>query len=916
MANEQSTINSGFLNRLIFYFTYSLRNIRRGGRWIALAIFCIAAGVATIVALRGLGLSIAESLVSTVREDNKGDILVQRETDNAPDFALSLGSQDVEFFAPYELDKFASFAAQNNLQMTQFSSGGAVQIAGQSGGLVATSQFAVTYLIDPETYPVIGEVRVVEPQGVAFADLFTGGTDIVISENMAQSQNLGIGGEVRIARSDEIFIVRGIVGVESEAGINNPFAAFFGFAYLDLATAQQTIDEGIGINRVSFAYPEALTYDEGEIEEDRIRALGFNRRNTYIETAGELLEVREDISTVLGDFIVILGLGALLIGGVGILNTMLVLVRRRTNEIAALKTFGLKGRQIALLFLAEGILLGLIGSVIGCIAGVLLGGFVNQFGEQFIQQSLSWKIYPEALLYGMTLGMATTIIFGLAPILTALQIRPAIVLRPNEGNFATLGIIQTLILVLVITILLGLIVGQIVQPTFGLTSSFNAQDAYLWSVIGVAIALGILGLLTLILWILVWVIGKLPAFGWVDLQLALRNMSTQRTRTATTLLALSAGMFALSSITFVGEGTRQLLNEILSNSFGGNVLAIPIQPAFDSRLVNLTERGLNRALLDVEGVQGRTVISLYDPELVAINGQPIPDIDIDETNILDDAVTAPLAYQNFSIWDSENLNMMDDVFNIVSGRNILPEDRGQRVLIGAADSAAILGIEIGSTITYDINGRNIDFIVIGLYDRGSILGQGGSTVAPESVEGLDNPIFQFYAFEVDQENVPQAVAALSSLVVPPTVALDVRFIDSLVSRFIAQFAAIPTIVGILSLFAAAIIMANTIALSTLERRRQIGILKAIGLKSNRVLRVMLIEATLIGLLSALLGIGLSQVGLWVFTELTGQVIPLPRSAQIVAVILLISAMVIAWVSTFLSANIAVRERVMNVLRYE
>jgi ABC-type antimicrobial peptide transport system permease subunit len=238
------------------------------------------------------------------------------------------------------------------------------------------------------------------------------------------------------------------------------------------------------------------------------------------------------------------------------------------------------------------------------------------------------------------------------------------------------------------------------------------------------------------------------------------------------------------------------------------------------------------------------------------------------------------------------------------------------VLIGNVDSADALGITIGSTITYRVSNQNIDFTVIGLYDRGSIIGTGGAILAPDAVAGVANPIFQFYAFDIELVNVPQAVTELSAVIVPPTVALDVRFIDSLVGRFIAQFAAIPTIVGILSLIAAAVIMANTIALSTLERRRQIGILKAIGLKSGRVLRVMLIESTLIGLMSAGLGLGLSQLGLWLFTYFTGQVIPFPRSAQVVALVLVIAAVVISWVSTFLSANVAVRERVMNVLRYE
>lgn len=917
LNNEKSPVNIGFINRMIFYFTYGFRNIRRGGRWTILAIFCIAAGVATVVALRGLGLSIAESLLSTVRQDNKGDIAIQRDTRDGPDFALLRGTQDVDYFRPDEIQALQAYATENDIDMAMFTTGGAVQIAGQNNGIISTSQFIVTYLVDSSSYPVLGDIRVLEPAGVAFSDLFTGSADIVISENMAQSQFLSVGDEVRVARTEAIFTVRGIVGVEAEAGITNIFASFFGFAYIDIGTAQQLIDPDIGINRVSYAYPAALTLDQAQDEREAIQdAVGFSRRNTDVDLAANLSETRQEIATVLGDFIVILGLGALLIGGVGILNTMLVLVRRRTGEIAALKTFGLKGRQIALLFLAEGILLGFIGSVIGCLAGVLLGGFVNQFGEQFIQQDLPWRIYPQALVYGMTLGMATTVIFGIAPILTALQIRPAIVLRPNEGKFERLGILQNIALMLLITVLLGLVVGQIVQPTFGLASSLTPQDAYLWSVIGVAISLLILGILTVLLWVIVWIIGKFPAFGWVDLQLALRNMSTQRMRTATTLLALTAGMFALSSISFVGEGTRQLLDELLSNSFGGNVLAIPVQPSFDDRLIDLAERNLTNSVADVEGINYRTVISIYEPELIAINGEPVLDIDIDETNIFDEAATAPLAWQNFTSWDSDSSQMWEDVFHIVRGRNITLEDRGEQVLIGSLDSAEVLGIEIGSIITYEINRQEIDFTVIGLYDVGSLLGNGGPILAPDAVADVSNPIFQFYAFDVEDESVPAAVTELSSVIVPPTIALDVRFIDGLIGRFIAQFAAIPTIVGILSLLAAAVIMANTIALGTLERRRQIGILKAIGLKSNRVLTVMLIESTIIGLLSATIGIGLSQLGLWLFTYFSGQSIPLPRSAQMVGVLLVIASVVISWVSTFLSANVAVRERVMNVLRYE
>ncbi|CAG1772008.1 partial ABC transporter permease YtrF, partial [uncultured bacterium] len=134
---------------------------------------------------------------------------------------------------------------------------------------------------------------------------------------------------------------------------------------------------------------------------------------------------------------------------------------------------------------------------------------------------------------------------------------------------------------------------------------------------------------------------------------------------------------------------------------------------------------------------------------------------------------------------------------------------------------------------------------------------------------------------------------------------------------INQFSAIPTLVGLLSLLAAAVAMANTVSLATLERRRQIGVLKAVGLKGRRILWIMLLENTLIGLLGGLLGIGLSALGVAVMTALgQGMAIPIPRDAAPVAVALVIASVVIAWVSTFLSARPAVSERVTSVLRYE
>jgi putative ABC transport system permease protein len=928
------------MKQLAFYFRYGWQNIRRGGRWTTLAIFCIAAGVATIVALRSLGLAIGESMVGNVRQDNKGDVRLIKDRDGESQASLLLGSEEVYYFSDEELSALENYVAQRGGQTAQYTRGGGIQITGlNSSGLFGTAQFVTTYLIDPATYPPTHTITAINPAGVPLEELFTGGAQIVISENMAESQNLTVGDSVRIARTDVPFEIVGIVDTSVESSLRNLFAAFFGFAYIDLDAVREYIDPAVGVNALAIAFDVPLTI---ETEKDTLRDLRELARLTTryldIESAVDTLEENEAISRLLGDFIVVLGLGALLIGGVGIMNTMLVLVRRRTNEIAALKTFGLKGGQIAMLFFAENVLLGLIGSVIGIIAGLLLGGIVNQFGEEFIKQDLAWRVYPEAIWYGFALGMVTTAIFGLAPIQTALQVRPASILRPNDNQVPRLGILRGIGLVLLMVILIGLVVGRIVQPSFGLVNSFDPGDydpftnllvptfgvegaifisPYLASIIGVAVTLLILGILVMMLWVVVWLIGKLPAFGSVDLRLALRNLSTHRWRTATTLLALSAGMFALSSITFVGAGTRELLNVQLSQQFGGNVLAFPITPSNET-IYTLVEGLLSGALADVPGVEAQTSLGIYDVDLVSVDGVPVAEIEVLNADFEEEFNTDTIGAQmwnGFVMWTTNNAAVYDTGFPIVAGRNLTLEDRGQHIMIGPEEGADALDVGVGSILEYRVNGTIIAYELVGIFRKNGGFIAGGPVIPPDSVGG-ENPEFQFFTFQVDEAHVGQAVAELSAIRVPPTIAVDVGFFDSLLSRIIDQFSALPTIVGFLSLIAAAVIMANTVALATLERRQQIGILKSLGLKSYRVLLIMLIESILIGLLSAVLGIGLSWGFISLFGNFTGTPLPLPLESQLVAIALVLAAIAISAASTFLSANVAVRERVMNVLRYE
>lgn len=237
-----------------------------------------------------------------------------------------------------------------------------------------------------------------------------------------------------------------------------------------------------------------------------------------------------------------------------------------------------------------------------------LSGVANRFGSDLIQQPLLFKVYPEAILFGGVLGVFVSAVFGILPVLSAAKVRPAIVLRPNDVSNVTAGCLPRLTAIGFIVIALGLIAGQIIGfPLAG--------------VIGVAVTLLILGVLACIMWVIVWLVGKLPAFGSVDLRLALRDLTTRRMRTAITLLALSAGMFALSSIAFFGRSVRDILQFSFTNTLGGNVLMFPVLPQELARPI------IDARLDTLEGVESRSRLMSFTGTLRNLqraDGSPPP----------------------------------------------------------------------------------------------------------------------------------------------------------------------------------------------------------------------------------------------------------------------------------------------------
>src|SRR5690606_27927656 len=314
----------------------------------------------------------------------------------------------------------------------------------------------------------------------------------------------------------------------------------------------------------------------------------------------------------------------------------------------------------------------------------------------------------------------------------------------NEPHVAATGCLQSLFGILLVVVVIGAIAGQIL--------------GVFWAgFIGVAVTLAILGLLVGVMWVIVWIVSRFPSFGWVDLRLALRNLTSRRLRTATTLLALSAGMFALSSITFVGAGTREVLQFQLSQSLGGNVLVFP----YASLLNRCLGQTLLRAQLNtIPGIERARTLDMYDFDLVAVNGEP-------------PRIMLPLGFSEENLPSEARREMRDIEISVsvadvtapnpteraIEGRLLGPEDEGNNVMVVSQLTAQqVEGIAPGSVLTLDLRGRRgdqrVDFEVVGILESSASMGltSGASLVPPGVLDGI-SPKLTLNVLQVPEENL-------------------------------------------------------------------------------------------------------------------------------------------------------------------
>jgi putative ABC transport system permease protein len=298
----------------------------------------------------------------------------------------------------------------------------------QTQGTVATSATNTTSTSVVGTSAQYAQVRAYEVwQGTFLSSLETDRSlrSVVLGASVASNLGLGadsVGTDVSI---DGIpFQVVGILQPKGGAGFNNPDDEVL----IPLSTATRYFVGGTGVRAIGVSVAGGVdmqTMKDAVAELLRVRhGIGATDTDDFqIFDQTQLLQAASTISDTLTLLLGGIASIALVVGGIGIMNIMLVSVRERTREIGIRKALGARSRDILSQFLIEAVTLSLVGGVIGIVAGLIVSALIGRLaGWGFIFD-------PTTVAVATAFSLGVGVVFGVWPARQAARLDPVVALR-------------------------------------------------------------------------------------------------------------------------------------------------------------------------------------------------------------------------------------------------------------------------------------------------------------------------------------------------------------------------------------------------------------------------------------------------------------------------------------------------------
>lgn len=577
------------------------------------------------------------------------------------------------------------------------------------------------------------------------------------------------------------------------------------------------------------------------------------------ETAGELSsEIEGQLDVGLGfinTFLLAFAGIALLVASLLILNTFSILVAQRQRELALFRAIGATRSQVRGSVLLEALLVGIIGATIGLALGYgLAAGILAMMRVIGIDPGdASVSLTPAAVLASYGIGVLITLIAAYLPARRASQTRPV----EAMANAARSGPEHLGGLPLLGVALVELGVAAIVIAVW-----LNIPSPLIWFGVGAAaLLIGMVVSAAIIGAPLIWLFGKVfrRLFGEVG-KLAQLNSVRQPRRTAATAATLMIGLALVSTVAILAASTTTSLRDQLTEDQRGDFVIAPVsyQP-FDAKVA--------AAAREVDGVA--EVFESYS------GGAQVGGVE--------------QAASLFGI-TAEGLERGTSL-SVIAGS--LSDDGGEAPVVVSDSFAKDNSIALGEVIDLTGPKGSVEVLVTGVHADDVAPPLGDLIVTPETFAELTDAslVQQLVIFVDDGADLDAVEAGLQDAVSqePTVVVSDVQeFVESQVAQFDQIFLTLYALLG-LAIVISVLGIVNTLGLSVMERVREVGLLRAVGMTRPQVRRMVTLEAVLVAALGALLGVVLGVVfGAGLVTLLEEQgistlVIPWAQLATFVAV---------------------------------
>ena len=708
---------------------------------------------------------------------------------------------------------------------------------------------------------------------------------IILTSEFAARNHIAVGGKVAFdtMQGRKQFTVRGIL---KAGGMAQAFGGNLGI--MDIYAAQALFGRGRHFDRIDIGLAEGVTLDRGETALRGALGPGFT-----IEPPSGRGQQFESLLGVYTFAVNVSSMFALFIGMFIIYNSFAIAVTQRRPEIGILRALGATRGQVRALFLCESAIAGLVGSAAGAAVGLAFsrslstltaGMMESMFGvAQNVQDVV---IEPWFLAAAIAMGIATSMVAALIPARNAARVEPIQALQKGRYQVLSAGenrLRRALAIVAAALALATLPFGEN-RPVF----------------LGGYFLLVIAGLLmTPFLSLELARLLRRP-MRWlrpVEGALAADSLIQAPRRTSATVAALMLSLALVVGQAGVARGSFDSIDEWMNNTLNPDL--------FLSTTQNIASQGAHfpaSMQQEVESVPGVAEVQAVRMPRIRFHDLPVMLVSAEIAKI------AGRVKRHMVAGDENEMN------------RLTAEGKG---VILSENLAALTRLRLGDTVELPAPGETLRLPVVGVIR--DLSNQMGTIIMDRSLyirAFKDDSVDVFRVYLHPGVSLNDARAAIVNHLGPRRhmFVLSNREIRQYVGNVMNQWFGLTYLQVIVAMLVAILGIVNTLTVSISDRRRELGVLRAVGGLRNQIRGTVWMEAAAIGAIGLILGVAVGAINLYyelqvIQHDLTG--IPLSYRFPVgIATLLIPIILGSAFASAILPAENAVRSSLVEALEYE